>query len=105
VDLRKFVLPSHCLDLIVETELDLGDHSERIRVKRDLALCELLNRNIGILCGWSNFENKSCVFLPTHFDLLIVIAQVCSWLEFNLTLGVIPNVYVASSCSLNFFKF
>jgi hypothetical protein len=30
VDLRKFVLPSLHGDLIVETELDLGDHSARI---------------------------------------------------------------------------
>jgi hypothetical protein len=38
-------------ELIVETELDLGDRSERIRVERDLALCELLNRDVCILCG------------------------------------------------------
>jgi hypothetical protein len=44
----------------------------------------------------------SIVFIP--FDLLIVLAQVCSCLEFNLTLGVIPSLYVASSYSLDFFK-
>jgi hypothetical protein len=38
-------------DLIVETELDLGDCLERIRVERDLTLCELLNGDIGNLCG------------------------------------------------------
>jgi hypothetical protein len=27
-----------------------------------------------------------------HFDLLIVLAQVCFCLEFDLTLGVIPSV-------------
>jgi hypothetical protein len=48
----------------VETELDLGDRSEWIRVERDLALCELHNRDVGILCGWPNFEKKSCVFVP-----------------------------------------
>jgi hypothetical protein len=48
----------------VETELDLGDRSEWIRVERDLALCELHNRGVGILCGWLNFEKKSCVFVP-----------------------------------------
>jgi hypothetical protein len=36
-------------DLIVETELDLGDHLEWIRVERDPALCELLNGDIGII--------------------------------------------------------
>jgi hypothetical protein len=28
----------------------------------------------------------------TLFDLLIILAQVCSSLEFDLTLGVIPSV-------------
>jgi hypothetical protein len=32
----------------------------------------------------------SCLFAP--FDSLIVLAQVCSCLEFDLTLGVIPIV-------------
>jgi hypothetical protein len=48
-------------DLIVETELDLGDRSERFRVERDPTLCELLNGDVGHLCGEPNFENKSCV--------------------------------------------
>jgi hypothetical protein len=50
VDHGKFVLLSLCGDLIVETELDLGDRSEWIRVERDLALCELHNRDVGIFC-------------------------------------------------------
>jgi hypothetical protein len=50
--------------LIVETELDLGDHSEWIRVERDPALCELHNRDVDILCEWSNFRKKFYVFLP-----------------------------------------
>jgi hypothetical protein len=48
----------------VETELDLDDCLEWIRVERDSALCELHNRDIGILCGWPNFGKKSCVFVP-----------------------------------------
>jgi hypothetical protein len=44
----------------------------------------------------------SIVLVP--FDLLIVLAQVCSCLEFDLTLGVIHSFYVASICSLNFSK-
>jgi hypothetical protein len=40
-----------CGDLIVKTELDLGDHSEWIKVERDSALCELHNRDVGIICG------------------------------------------------------
>jgi hypothetical protein len=51
-------------DLILETELDLGDHLEWIRVERDLTLCELHNGDIGILCEWPNFRKKSCVFVP-----------------------------------------
>jgi hypothetical protein len=48
----------------VETELDVGDRSEWIRVERDLALCELHNQDVGILCGWPIFRKKSCVFVP-----------------------------------------
>jgi hypothetical protein len=48
-------------DLIVETELDLGDRSERLRVERDSTLCELLNGDVGHFCGELNFRNKSCV--------------------------------------------
>jgi hypothetical protein len=51
-------------DLIVKSKLDLGDYLEWIRVERDLALCELHNGDFGILCGWLNFEKKSCVFVP-----------------------------------------
>jgi hypothetical protein len=39
----------------VETRLDLGDHSEWIRVERDPALSELHNGDVGILSGWPNF--------------------------------------------------
>jgi hypothetical protein len=40
-----------------------------IRVERDTTLCELLNGDIGNLCGWSNFENKccvSCIYFSLH---------------------------------------
>jgi hypothetical protein len=48
----------------VETEVDLGDHSEWIRVERDLTLCELHNGDVRILYGWPNFGKKSYVFVP-----------------------------------------
>jgi hypothetical protein len=48
----------------VETELDLGDRSELIMVERGPTLCELHNKDVGILCGWPNFGKKSCVFVP-----------------------------------------
>jgi hypothetical protein len=70
----------------VEIELDLHDHSERIRVERDLALCELLNGDVGNLCGWSNFGNKSCVFCACSVQFIYYFC-----LEFDLTLGVIPS--------------
>jgi hypothetical protein len=35
----------------VKTELDLGDHSEWIRIERDLTLCEPHNGDVDILCG------------------------------------------------------
>jgi hypothetical protein len=40
----------------VETELDLDDHSGRTKVERDLALCELLNEDIGNSFQLSEFH-------------------------------------------------
>ena len=64
----------------METELDLGDCSEWIRVEKDPALCELHNGDVGILCGWPNSGKKYCVFVPfiSIFFLLLfkfVLAQ------------------------------
>jgi hypothetical protein len=42
--------------------------------------------------------------MPTHFDLLIALALVYSCLEFDLTLCLIPRVYVAPSCYYYFSK-
>jgi hypothetical protein len=39
-----------------------------------------------------------------YYDLFIILFQVCSCIEFDLTLGVIPSDYVASTCSLYFSK-
>jgi hypothetical protein len=39
----------------------------------------------------------------TYFNFLFILAQVCSCSELDLTLGVIPSVWVASSCSLYFY--
>jgi hypothetical protein len=50
-------------DLIVETELDLGNRSEWIRVERDPTLYELHNGDVCILYGWLNFGKKSCVLV------------------------------------------
>jgi hypothetical protein len=41
-------------------------------VERDPALYELLNRDIGNICGWPNFRNTSCVFLCLLHLLSIV---------------------------------
>jgi hypothetical protein len=38
-------------DLLVETEIDLGDGSDMIRIERDPTLYELLNGDVGVLCG------------------------------------------------------
>jgi hypothetical protein len=90
LDPEKFVLPSR--DLIVETELDLGDHSEWIRVERDPALCELHNGDVGILCGWPNFGKKSCVFVSLILIYFMFLFKICSFLELDLTLDLNPRV-------------
>jgi hypothetical protein len=76
----------------VEIDLDLGDHSEWIRVKRDLALCELHNGDVGILCGWPNFSRKSCVFVSLILIYFLFLFKFCSCLEFDLTLDLNPRV-------------
>jgi hypothetical protein len=70
----------------VETELDRGDRSEWTRVERDSALCELHNRDVGILCGWPNFEKKSCVFVSLILIYFPFLFKICSFLEFDLSL-------------------
>jgi hypothetical protein len=42
----------------VETELDLGDRLEWIRLERDPTLYELHNGDVCILCGLPNFEKN-----------------------------------------------
>jgi hypothetical protein len=67
-------------DLIVETELDLGDRSEWIRVESDPSLCELHNGDVGILYGWLNFRKKSCVFVSVILIYFLFLFKFCSCL-------------------------
>jgi hypothetical protein len=70
----------------VESELDLGNRSEWIRVERDTALCELHNGDVAIFCGWPNFRKKSCVFVSLILIYFIFFFKICSCLELDLTL-------------------
>jgi hypothetical protein len=88
----------------VETELNLGDRSEWISVERDPTLYELHNRDIDILCGWPNFEKKSCVFVSRILIYFLFLFKLYSYLEFDLTLDLNPRVHVVSSCSRYFSK-
>jgi hypothetical protein len=76
----------------VEIGLDLGDRSERINVERDPTLCELYNGDVGILCGWSNFGKKYCVFVSLILIYFPFLFKLCSCLEFDLTLDLNPIV-------------
>jgi hypothetical protein len=76
----------------VETELDLGDRSEWIRVEIDPTLYELHNGDVCILCGWPNFRKKSCVFVSLILIYFLLVFKFCSCLEFNLTLDLNPRV-------------
>jgi hypothetical protein len=60
---KSLYCPLLCEDLIVETELDLRDRLEWIRLERDMTLCELHNGDIGIICGWPNIRKKYCVLV------------------------------------------
>jgi hypothetical protein len=67
-------------DMIVKTELNLGDCSGSFGIERDPALCWHLNGDIGNLCGLPTFGNKSCVTCACllrftfHFLLKFVLA-------------------------------
>jgi hypothetical protein len=76
----------------VETELDLSDRSEWIRVERDPTLCELHNGDVCILCGWPNFRKKSCVFVSLILISFLFLFKLCSCLEFDLALDLNPRV-------------
>jgi hypothetical protein len=76
----------------VETRLDLDDHSEWIRVERDPALCELHNKDVGILCGWPKFRKKSCIFVPLILIYFLLLLKFYFCLEFDLTLDLNPKV-------------
>jgi hypothetical protein len=49
-----------------------------IRVQRDPVLCELLNGDVGNLCGWPNFGNTfvshcaSCIYFLLHVFMFFV---------------------------------
>jgi hypothetical protein len=76
----------------VDTEIDLGDRSEWIKVERDQALCELHNGDVCILFGWPNFGKKSCVFMSLILIYFIYLFKFYSCLELNLTLDLNPRV-------------
>jgi hypothetical protein len=76
----------------VKTELDLDNHSEWIMVERDPVLCELHNRDVGILCGWLNFRKKSYVFVSLILIYFLFLFKFCSCLELDLTLDLNPRV-------------
>jgi hypothetical protein len=67
----------------VKIKLDLNDRLEWIRVKRDPALCELHNGDVGILCGWPNFEKKFCVFVSLILIYFSFLFKFCSYLELD----------------------
>jgi hypothetical protein len=76
----------------VETELDIDDRSNWIRVDRDPALCELYNGDVGILCGWPNFRKKSCVFVSLILIYFLFLFKTYSCLELDLTLDLNSRV-------------
>jgi hypothetical protein len=90
--IENLYCPLLCGELIIETELDLGDRSDWIRVERDPALCELHNRDVGILCEWPNFRKKSCVFVSLILIYFLFLFKLYSCLEFDLTIDLNPII-------------
>jgi hypothetical protein len=56
-----------------KNRVGIGGNLGRIRVERDPALCELINEDVGNLCGWPNFRNKYCISLC----LLYLLSATC----------------------------
>jgi hypothetical protein len=92
VDPKNLYCPLLCGDLIVETELDLVDHLEWIRVERDPTLCELHNGDVCILCGWLNFRKKSCVLLSLILIYFPFLFKICCCLKLDITLDLNTRV-------------
>jgi hypothetical protein len=90
--LKSLYCPLLYGDLIVQIRLDLGDHSKWIRVERESALCELHNGDVGIICGWPNFEKKSYVFVSLILIYFMLLFNFCSCLEFDLTIDLNSGV-------------
>jgi hypothetical protein len=76
----------------METELDLGDRSECIRVERDPTFYELHNGDVDILCGWPNFGKKSCILVSLILIYFLFLFKICSCLELDLTLNLNTRV-------------
>jgi hypothetical protein len=76
----------------LETELDLGDHSEWIRVERDLNLCELHNGDVGILCRWPISGKKYYVVVSLILIYFLFLFKICSCLKLDLTLDLNTRV-------------
>jgi hypothetical protein len=92
VDPGNLYCPLLCGDLIVETELDLGDRSKWIRVERDLALCELNNGDVGIIYEWLNFTKESCVLVSLILFYFLFLFKIYSCLDLDLTLNLNTRV-------------
>jgi hypothetical protein len=76
----------------VDTKLDLGDHSEWIKVERYTTLYELHNGDVDILYGWLNFRKKYCVFVSLILIYFMFSFKLYSCLEFDLTLHLNSRV-------------
>jgi hypothetical protein len=69
----------------MKAEVDLGDRSEWIMVERNPTLCELHNGDVGILYGWTNFRNKSCILVSLILIYFLFLFKIYSCLELDLT--------------------
>jgi hypothetical protein len=78
-------------DLIVETELDLGDHSGGLGLKEtQLFVSSSMETWATFVVGRTSGTNLVSLVLA-YLDLLLFLAQACSGIVFDLTLGVNPN--------------
>jgi hypothetical protein len=78
-------------DLIVETKLDLGDHSGGLGLKEtQLFVSSSMETWATFVVGRTSGTNLVSLVLA-YLYLLLFLAQACFGIVFDLTLGVNPN--------------
>jgi hypothetical protein len=90
VESREVCITHLFVGIDSEHRVGLGGNLGGLGLKETPTLCEHLNRDVGNLCGWLNFRNKSCV------SLYILLFTFCCLFVFFVFLCSRPRVLYSS---------